>query len=282
MQLTGWLIRILTSPAATWSQECISCWRIFLQRQCEESWTWILTALQGCHPKSRTSQKIWKSEGWTGQLPIWEERRAPVRVCCSLMRWCLKQPEEGHGGWCEDRGELQDMTQSTAEASLRSPERSWPWLEELPLDQGSWASSHRVSTWTRCNTSWCWRVLRWGCQGGTTWWSCMTSLGCTSQSRLRLSSRGTSLTSFFSQANHMILGPNFDVVNSFLLPGNSPDCNPIEHCYRLVKRKLEKRPTKNLSELRRCQVQSIWTNLSDDYLFAMGDQQNIDCIEHLK
>ena len=30
--------------------------------------------------------------------------------------------------------------------------------------------------------------------------------------------------------------------------------------------KLEKRPTKNLSELRQRQVQSIWTNLSDDYL----------------
>ena len=36
------------------------------------------------------------------------------------------------------------MTQSTAEASLRSPERSWPWLEELPLDQGVNMCQHEL------------------------------------------------------------------------------------------------------------------------------------------
>ena len=52
-----------------------------------------------------------------------------------------------------------------------------------------------------------------------------------------------------------------------------PDLNPIEHCFGLVKKKLEWHPTQSLKELR-LQVRKIWNNLSDDYLHSLCTSMN--------
>ena len=57
-------------------------------------------------------------------------------------------------------------------------------------------------------------------------------------------------------------------LKSFLIPGNSPDLNPIEPLFSLLKRKLEKQPTRILKELRR-QVRKLWNNLSNEYLYKL-------------
>ena len=63
-------------------------------------------------------------------------------------------------------------------------------------------------------------------------------------------------------------------LNSLLLPVKSPDLNPIEHCFGLVKKKLERQRTRTLKELR-VQVRKIWNNLSDDYLHSLCTSMNV-------
>ena len=57
-------------------------------------------------------------------------------------------------------------------------------------------------------------------------------------------------------------------IRSLMLPGKSPDLNPIENCFGLLKRKLEKKPTRSLEEVK-MRVRSLWRGFSDDYLFTL-------------
>ena len=55
------------------------------------------------------------------------------------------------------------------------------------------------------------------------------------------------------------------------MPGNhmiSIGLNPIENYFRLLKRKLEKEPTRSLEEAK-CKVRELWTGMSNDYLFKL-------------
>ena len=54
-------------------------------------------------------------------------------------------------------------------------------------------------------------------------------------------------------------------VKSKTSPGTSPDLMPIENAFGRIKQILEKRPTKNLAQLR-SEVQKAWNELPSSYL----------------
>ena len=58
-----------------------------------------------------------------------------------------------------------------------------------------------------------------------------------------------------------------------LVPGNSPDLNLIKHCFGLVKKKLERQPTRDLAQLKK-QLRWLWNNLNDGNLFTLCTSMN--------
>lgn len=53
-------------------------------------------------------------------------------------------------------------------------------------------------------------------------------------------------------------------------PGNSPDLNPIENLWALIKRKLRERDTSSLSKLEYA-IRDIWTNLDSQWLRNLAE-----------
>ena len=54
-------------------------------------------------------------------------------------------------------------------------------------------------------------------------------------------------------------------IRSMCTPGRSPDANPIENVFALMKKRLEKVPTRTIEEVK-SEVTKVWKGLSDDYL----------------
>ena len=50
-----------------------------------------------------------------------------------------------------------------------------------------------------------------------------------------------------------------------MLPGKSYNLNPVENCFGLLKRKLEKEPTRSLEEVK-SKVRKLWNGMSNKYL----------------
>ena len=48
-------------------------------------------------------------------------------------------------------------------------------------------------------------------------------------------------------------------------PGNSPDLNPIENCWGLMKRKISRENPTNINEIKKI-CKSVWSRLTLDYL----------------
>jgi transposase len=61
-------------------------------------------------------------------------------------------------------------------------------------------------------------------------------------------------------------------------PSNSPDLNPIENLWAIVKRNVEKRKPKNLSELERFSVEE-WNNIPDSLLISLVNSMKQRCRE---
>ena len=57
-------------------------------------------------------------------------------------------------------------------------------------------------------------------------------------------------------------------VKTILLPGKSYDLNPIENCFGLLEKKLEKEPSRSLEEAK-SKERKLWTGMSNDYLFKL-------------
>ena len=54
-------------------------------------------------------------------------------------------------------------------------------------------------------------------------------------------------------------------VRSALLPATSPDCNPIENAFGLLKSQMQRRPTRTVEELK-SEVRAAWRRLRSSYL----------------
>ena len=61
-------------------------------------------------------------------------------------------------------------------------------------------------------------------------------------------------------------------------PSKSPDLNPIENLWAVVKRNVEKRKPKNLSELEEFLVEE-WNNIPDSLLISLVDSMKQRCRE---
>ena len=57
-------------------------------------------------------------------------------------------------------------------------------------------------------------------------------------------------------------------VKTILLPGKSYDLNPIENCFGLLEKKLEKEPSRSLEEAK-SKERKLWTGMNNDYLFKL-------------
>ena len=58
-------------------------------------------------------------------------------------------------------------------------------------------------------------------------------------------------------------------VRSALLPATSPDCNPIENAFGLLKSQMQRRPTMTVEELKR-EVRAAWRRLKPSYLKTLA------------
>ncbi len=61
-------------------------------------------------------------------------------------------------------------------------------------------------------------------------------------------------------------------------PSNSPDLNPIENLWAIVKRNVELRQPKNLSELERF-LEEEWKNIPNSLLINLVDSMSQRCKE---
>jgi len=61
-------------------------------------------------------------------------------------------------------------------------------------------------------------------------------------------------------------------------PSNSPDLNPIENLWAIVKRNVEKRRPKNLSELESF-LGEEWDNIPNSLLISLVDSMSRRCNE---
>ena len=61
---------------------------------------------------------------------------------------------------------------------------------------------------------------------------------------------------------------NTEKVKTILLPGKSYDLNPIENCFGLLEKKLEKEPSRSLEEAK-SKERKLWTGMNNDYLFKL-------------
>ena len=61
-------------------------------------------------------------------------------------------------------------------------------------------------------------------------------------------------------------------------PSNSPDLNPIENLWAIVKRNVEKRKPRNLSELEKFSVEE-WNNIPDSLLISLVNSMKQRCRE---
>ena len=65
-------------------------------------------------------------------------------------------------------------------------------------------------------------------------------------------------------------------------PGNSPDLNPIENCWHIMKNKLEQKEKKNLDELKQ-EIVNIWcTEITPEYCRALARSMPSRCAAVIK
>ena len=60
-------------------------------------------------------------------------------------------------------------------------------------------------------------------------------------------------------------------------PGNSPDLNPIENLWAIMKGELRGRDTSSLPKLER-EIRDVWANLDRDYLKNLIDNVSVDFV----